>query len=405
MHILFLNYEFPPIGGGASVATFNIAKHLVELGHRVDILTSKVRGQKSKENINGVTVYRVTSYRQSIHDCGILGAFSFLLFAMFKFITLTRKNNYDWLTYFFSLPTGALSLLPGKHRNIPYIVSLRGSDVPMYDPYNNSLQLLHKILMPVTKYIWRHANRVIALSGSLKEKALKTYPGIEIDIIPNGIEIEIFQPNIKNKHNTGNINIITVTRLIERKGVQHILEAMAELREDGVSLEHISLLIVGTGKYEYKLRNLCKKLNLDSIVTFYGYCPRGELPKLYSQSNIFILPSLAESFGIVFAEAMACALPIISTNAGAIPDLIQEEQGVLVEPGNVKSLKDAIKYMVENKEKWDLMGSTSREKICENYSWVSVARKYSYIFSMGQVSNILKNECTEKNISAIDRAA
>ena len=91
MNILLLNYEFPPMGGGASVATYNIAKHLVELGHHVDILTSKIRGQKSIENIDGVTVYRVTSFRHSIHDCGMLGAFSFLFFAVFRFIQLTRK--------------------------------------------------------------------------------------------------------------------------------------------------------------------------------------------------------------------------------------------------------------------------------------------------------------------------
>ena len=158
----------------------------------------------------------------------------------------------------------------------------------MYDPYNKSLQLFHKILMPVTKYIWKHASRVIVLSSSLKETALKFIPDIEIDIIPNGIEIEVFLPSNKLIPNASKMRIITVTRLIERKGVQNILKALAELRKDGVTIENISLLIVGTGKYEYQLKNLCKQLHLNDIVTFYGFCPRYELPKLYGQSDILI---------------------------------------------------------------------------------------------------------------------
>ena len=75
MNILLLNYEFPPMGGGASVATYNIAKQLVKLGHRVDILTSKIKGQKSKENIERATVYRITIFRRGIHNCGFFGAF------------------------------------------------------------------------------------------------------------------------------------------------------------------------------------------------------------------------------------------------------------------------------------------------------------------------------------------
>ena len=382
MNILLLNYEFPPMGGGASVATFNIAKQLIKLGHRVDILTSKIKGQKRKENIDGVTVYRVTSFRRSIHNCGLCGAFSFLFFAAFKFMHLTSKNNYDLLTYFFCLPTGALSLLPGRHRKIPYIISLRGSDVPQYDPFNKGLQLFHKLLAPVTKYIWRNARQVIALSDSLKETALKFDPDIEIEVIPNGIETDVFYPDEKFKPNQSKTNIITVTRLVERKGVQHILSALAELLKEKHFSEKINLLIVGTGNYGPQLKSLCKKLNLEDVVTFYGFCPRNELPELYKQSNIFVLPSMAESFGIVFAEAMACALPVISTNAGGIPDLIESQHGILVEPDNVQALKDAMIYMIDNKEEWAAMGFASREKICEKYSWENVAQQYSCVYAM-----------------------
>ena len=381
MKILLLNYEFPPMGGGASVATFNIAKQLSQMGFQVDILTSKICGQKSRENIEGVTIHRVVSFRRSIHDCGILGAFSFLFFAAFRYIQLTRKNRYDMLTYFFSLPTGALRLLPGHHRKIPYIVSLRGSDVPMYDPYNKSLQLFHKILEPVTKYILRNAEKVIALSESLKKMALQTYPDIEITIIPNGIEADLFKPS-KTREKKEIIKFLTVTRLIERKGVQHILKALSELRKEDQSFEKISLTIIGTGNYEPQLKELSKKLSLNDVVNFHGFCPRDKLPKYYKQSDIFLLPSLAESFGVVFAEAMSCGLPVISTKVGAIPDIVKNEHGILVEPGNVADIKKAIKYMLNNRARWNSMGNACRIKIIEEYSWKAVADKYCEIYCM-----------------------
>jgi len=140
MNILILNYEFPPMGGGAGKATYNLAAELARLGHQVDVLTSKIKGQPAKEKIDGFTVYRVMSWRKGIHDCGFRGAFTFVLFAILKFMQLTRKNKYDVIHYFFGLPTGFLSLLPGPHKKIPYIISLRGSDVPGYDKYNKSLE-------------------------------------------------------------------------------------------------------------------------------------------------------------------------------------------------------------------------------------------------------------------------
>ena len=78
---------------------------------------------------------------------------------------------------------------------------------------------------------------------------------------------------------------------------------------------------------------------------------------------------------------MACALPIISTNAGAIPDLVKNINGILVEPGSVEALKEAIKCMFDNKEKWDEMGWASRYRICENYSW-KVLHKSTRIFTV-----------------------
>ncbi|HFD32731.1 MAG TPA: glycosyltransferase family 1 protein [Gammaproteobacteria bacterium] len=371
MKILLLNYEFPPMGGGAGNATYNIARELAKLGHHVDVLTSKIKPQREQETIAGFNVYRVPSWRKGIHDCGMRGAYSFLFFAGFKLQQLIRSNQYDILHYFFSLPTGLLSLLPGPHRRLPYIVSLRGSDVPHYDIYNKKLKVFHWLLKPITKHIWQKALKVVALSEGLKLTALETYPTQKIVIIPNGIEADLFKPAEKPLPITGQFKLILVSRLIERKGIQHVLQALSELND-----KSIKLLIVGTGSYETHLKELGKTLGLDDTVTFHGFCLRTELPKLYNRHDCFILPSMAESFGIVFAEAMACGLPIIGGRTGGVPDLIKSDNGILVEPGNIEEIKNAILNMQASPAKRKKLGHNNRTKVVNYYNWKSIAEKY-----------------------------
>jgi glycosyltransferase involved in cell wall biosynthesis len=377
MKILILNYEFPPMGGGAGSATYNVAKELALLGHQVDVLTSKLPGNPKKELIAGFRVFRVFSWRKGIHDCGFRGALSYVFFTIPYFITLVRRENYDVLHYFFGLPTGFLSLLPGKHTKIPYVISLRGSDVPFYDAYNGSLQWVHRPLIPFTKRIWHRAKRVVALSKSLKTTALKTNEDQRIDVIPNGIESDIFkrQDRAGAEHKGKSFQLITVSRLIERKGIQHVLHALAKLKN-----KDISLLIVGTGNYEKQLKILCDQLSLNEIVTFYGYCPREALPKLLSTGDAFILPSLAESFGMVFIEAMACGLPIIAGRVGGVPDFVHPENGILVDPENIDEIKDAILNLKNDRSMREAMTKANRIKAVQDYNWKNVAEKYLDIY-------------------------
>jgi glycosyltransferase involved in cell wall biosynthesis len=85
---------------------------------------------------------------------------------------------------------------------------------------------------------------------------------------------------------------------------------------------------------------------------------------------------MAESFGIVFAEAMACGLPIIGGRTGGVPDLVKEENGILVQPGNIEEIKKAIESMQASPAKRKLMGDKNRAKVVNHYSWQSVAEKY-----------------------------
>jgi glycosyltransferase involved in cell wall biosynthesis len=121
-------------------------------------------------------------------------------------------------------------------------------------------------------------------------------------------------------------------------------------------------------------------LGLTNRVSFLGFRERTTIPFYLCQSDVFILLSLAEAFGNVIAEAMACGLPIIGANEGGIPDLVDKGNGILVEATNVTQIKSAIISMKTNKEMRIKMGKANAEKIEQNYKWEKVALAYENIY-------------------------
>jgi glycosyltransferase involved in cell wall biosynthesis len=375
MRILIVNYEFPPIGGGGGKASYNLARELVRHGYRVDVLTSRIKGQRAREVLDGITVYRVMSWRKGIHDCGFRGALTFLFFAVLPFLGLTRQNHYDVIHYFFGQPSGILALLPGAQRKTPYIISLRGSDVPGYDEYNWSLQQAHRLVLSATKKIWSRAAALTSVTGSLKNTALQTFPDAEISVIPNGVDSIFFKSSNLTGRQDKRFKLISVARLVERKGIQDVLRALAELNDP-----ELSLLIVGTGNYADRLRKLCGNLSLNGTVSFYGFCHPRKLPGLMGDSDAFILPSRAEAFGNVFAEAMACGLPVIGSDVGGIPDLIDTTNGILVKPGDIEMIKRAIVKIKTSKTLRASMGAANRKKMMADYTWESIGNRYVSVY-------------------------
>ena len=373
MKILLCNYEFPPVGGGAGVATYNLAKELAALQHDVFVLTSKSKQQE--EFYQNITIERVPSWRKGIHDCGYRGALTYVFGAYPKLLSLLRRNQFDVIHYFFSIPTGLLSVMPGAHQKIPYIVSLRGSDVPGYDLSNPKLEFIHQLCKPITRHIWKRAHRVVAVTNSLNLTAHQTAPFQSIDVIPNGIDADIFNTPYLPKKQGRSFRLICVSRLIKRKGIEHILQAIHELGD-----EDLRLLIVGSGNYEQHLKKRCSELGLNKTVSFYGYCNQKNLSLLFSDSDVFILTPRSEAFGNVFAEAMVSGLPIIGSKLGGILDLISEKNGILVEPENIGQLKQAIITMKESSNLRRIMGEANRNKILTQYNWKRIAKKYVEVY-------------------------
>ena len=379
MRILVLNYEYPPLGGGAAVATAALAQGLADRGVQVDVVTAGTDGaadrctpESGHERFEhpGLRVFRVRSRRTGVHQAGMGDAASYLLAALPLIRQLMSIHTYDTIHVFFSLPTGALLPLLDL-RGTPVVVSLRGSDVPGYDPHNRPLQFAHSLLAPLTRWIWRRADRVVAVCESLGMLALHTCPDLRYSVVPNGVDLSLFHPRTEPRQ-PGPIRCLAVARLIERKGLGDLIRAMALLERGRVQLE-----IVGGGSDEMVLRALAAELGLAKEVRFLGPLPRTEVARRYRAADMFTLPSSAEAFGNVFAEALASGLPIVGSSIGGIPDLVDHGvNGLLVEAGNIGALAGAIRYLADDPELRQQMAQRNRARAEANLEWSQVTRRY-----------------------------
>jgi glycosyltransferase involved in cell wall biosynthesis len=384
MRILVLNYEYPPLGGGAAVATAALAQGLVERGVKVDVVTSSAgdgteictadRAELVEQG--GLRLYRVRSCRVGVHQAGMLGAASYLARALPVVRRLLRLYRYDAVHIFFSLPTGAL--LPFINlRGIPVIVSLRGSDVPGYDPCNLPLQCFHRVLAPLTRWIWRRADRVVAVCESLGRLTAETEPGLVYSVVPNGVDLKLFHPPERNhRPEHAPVRCLAVARLVERKGLGELIRAFALLERGRYRLE-----VVGKGPDERILRDLAAQLGLADEIHFVGSLNRAGVARRYQEADLFTLPSSAEAFGNVFAEALASGLPIVGSNVGGIPELVEHGvNGLLVSPGNPVAMAQAIRYLAEDPELREQMRTRNRAKAEANLEWAQVTRRYLAIY-------------------------
>jgi glycosyltransferase involved in cell wall biosynthesis len=371
MKVLLLNYEFPPAGGGGGYATKNIARCLRDIGVETEILTARIGGDDNAAELDGIPIHRVASWRRSLHDCGLRGAYTFVAAAAFMRRKLHAQNRYDLEHYFFSMPTGLLTLLPNRHESIPSVISIRGSDVPGYDPFNRTVEVIHSLTKPITRRIWKGADKVVALSDALADLARQTSPDIEYGVIPNGVDELHFSPP-ETREQGPELRLVTVARLLERKGIQVILQACGQ-----PETLPVELTIVGTGPYKDALQEQVNALDMGDRVRFAGYVSNDKLPALYGKMDAFVLPSETESFGLVFTEAMSCGLPILASDVGGIPETVRHGvDGFLCPPGRPELLRANIETLIGNRDLRARMGRAGRQRVIDRYTWHRVSEQY-----------------------------
>lgn len=368
--ILSISYEYPPLGGGGAKVARDLSDKLRSLEFEIDFVTMWFKGLKRIECLPYMTIYRAFCWRKNASVCHAIEMIPYLFTAFVIALRLTKKNDYTINQSHFIFPDGLICLLLKKLTGLPYVITAHGSDVPGYNP--NRFIFMHVLLRPLWKAITQNSAVIVCPSKTIQALVLKNYPDIKTVVIPNGMQIDRFSPNIPKERKA-----LVVTRMFERKGVQYLIEALRDIDTD------FEFHIVGDGPYLDSLIDMAKDVKAN--VTFYGYVPNDseQLKNLYETSRIFVFTSSMENFPIVLLEAMTAGLAIISTQGSGCAEVVGDA-GILIPACDARSIRENLMKLIEDQELCYSLGQAARRRVEECFSWDAVAKQYqSLLKSIG----------------------
>lgn len=377
MKILVLNFEYPPLGGGASPVGRDLAEKYVLHGHLVDVVTMHHESLPLSEYINGVHIFRVKCGRKKVNISTPLEQLKYLIRSRKILNNLFATNIYDYCHCHFLIPTGLLALWVKSKYKLPFLVTIHGSDVPGYNP--DRFTFLHLFTKPLLRAIVYSADTIVSpskyLLGLLKEKITFSEINTPTEIINYGIDIPQKKANSKEKI------ILSTGRLLKRKGFDTLIKAVSNL-DIGYEVH-----LCGDGPMMSELREL-GKLSKTKIV-FHGWIDNksDKYLELLERASIFALVSSHENSSVSIMEAMANGCAIITSDATGCFEMV-EDIGLCIKVNDVDALREAIMMLVKDISLVDKYKSLSLDKAIDKYNWERITKQYEELFT----SNISKRK-------------
>ena len=377
MNILILNYEYPPLGGGAGVATEALVKEFAKFDNlAIDIITSSTDTFRSESVTPNVTVHFLDVGKknkghlyQSEKDLLLYSVKAFFYIRKIK-----AKRKYGLIHAFFTVPCGFLAFVSG----IPYIISLRGSDVPFHNP---RFKIMDKFIFSwLSKLIWKKAEAVISNSQALLDEAKRVSPDLDIGLIPNGVNTELFRPEPFINKDEFIVRFLYTGRLAEVKGVTYLIDAFA-LAAKEAGAKRTELWIAGDGKLKEELKRKTNDLGISERVRFLDRVERDKMPALFRACDCFVLPSLSEGMPLALMEAMSSGMPVICSDIPSLREFVADgKNGFLVGKEDPKALSLALLFYIKGgREVIEEHGADSRDRAFF-FDWKISAERYIEVY-------------------------
>lgn len=345
MNVAIALKTFPPdVIGGMETQTKRMATELHREGHDVTVFTKRFGNHE--DNDVPYEVVRVRNWQIN----PFMSDFTFLLFALLTL--LRRRKEFDVLQCMMIYPVGFLGYVVNKLTGLPYFAWIRGGDYYLMNDVWWKRWMMRRVLKDTL---------VLAQSEEIREDVTEDFHDIdcEIDVLGNAVSVP--------EETANGEGVLYVGRLAPKKGLEYLVEAMAEV--------DAPLTIVGDGSERSRLENLADET--DAKVTFEGEVDPDEVHCYYKSAAVFVLPSVeGEGMPNVVLEAMAWRLPVVATDSGGVPTLVNDGyNGYLVPMRDPDALADQINRLLADESRRIELGQNARATVSENYSWDALCSK------------------------------
>jgi teichuronic acid biosynthesis glycosyltransferase TuaC len=274
-------------------------------------------------------------------------------------------------------PDGFGAVLLGHALRKPTVITAHGGDVTVH--------LRRGLVRRLGCWALSNADHVIVVSSSLRRVLVQGH-GMEaekVTVIPNGVDVARFAPAPRSEararlglHAEG-AKLLYVGAIAESKGIAYLLRAIHRLRH--TSAWPLELILVGEGEYERAARALVAQLGIADAVTFAGKRPNDEIPLWMNATDLLVLPSLSEGFGVVLVEAMACGKPVVATTCGGPEDIVTPQTGILVPPADNAALSEALLEVLADGERFH--PQAIREHALDTYGYDRVTSRIMEVYA------------------------
>lgn len=377
MKILTLNYEYPPLGGGAGLITQHICKGLHGLGHSVTVITAGINTNIGITNEDGLETIRLPSKRRYEFRSDVSEMLSWIKHAKKKALEYCSVSRPDIVFANFILPGGEVARFLKKKTGIPYVIISHGHDIPWFDP--KQMFFYHLATYCRIKKIYNGCSSLFLQSAFTKNNAdrFSGEKGRSKNIvIPNGCDTDKFP--IVNHFKDKTLRIFTGGRMVGQKETVTLLRALTILRSGDVQFH---LTIAGDGPLLPSLKKFCAKNGLNDVVTFTGWLKKSEIPQEMGRSDVFVIPSRAEAMSISLLEALCSGVYAIVTPVSGNTDLVKEGvNGRFFPVGDHRALAAALTDLSRQIEKGYPVRSEDVERFRTQYNWANIVRQYEMEF-------------------------
>jgi glycosyltransferase involved in cell wall biosynthesis len=235
------------------------------------------------------------------------------------------------------------------------------------------INILHEVTLGEAETLVFDSNKTLMLYRNLYSDLLR---GKMLEVIPPGVETEIFKYISPVKKDE--FEIMTAGYLLKRKGIQYLIGAMPLILRE---IKNVKLRIVGDGPFKHELMRLVKRLSLDDTISFEGFVPRNELVNYYAKCDIYVQPSLSETFPSTIREAMSIGRPVVATNVGFIEEhVIDGVNGFLVPRGNSGAIADKVAALLSDEDLRLKMGTRARTYAKNNFDWDKIVTMWYDVY-------------------------